>query len=148
VALCGASIAAASVLKILSTHYKKGAVLKYLFAALSAFMFVGVAQAQGGAPGLATCQVDVALWYSPEAAIQYYNDDSSSKSEVARVPLREVESRLHELEQCWEASGHQEIYYKADKFYNQVRLDRYFSFVHRHPAMLEQLKKEDAEGLR
>ena len=111
-------------------------------------MFAGVAQSRDHAPGLATCQIDLAAWYSPEMAIQYYSDDSARKSEVARLSLNEVELRLDELGQCWEVSGYQEIYYKADKFYNDVRLERYFSFVHRHPELLERLKKEDAAGSR
>ena len=111
-------------------------------------MLAGVAQSREHAPGLATCQVDLNAWYSPEVAIQYYEDGSSSRTEVARLSLSEVELRIHELGQCWEVSEHQEIYSKADKFYSDVQLNRYVSFMHRHPELLERLKKEDATGLR
>jgi hypothetical protein len=105
-------------------------------------------------PTAEQCRADLALWYDVQEATAYFdaetahiNEGTPNRTEAAKLPFTKVVSRLREMGACWRVEGFKDRYFEAHKFYSDVMHDRYDGFLRRHNLM-EQLKREDAEGLR
>jgi hypothetical protein len=119
--------------------------------------FIGLAVicvGQQHAPLLEQCKADLAVWYDDEAVIEYqkaeilYRTDSvTNRTDYAKLPIKTLSFRLKEMGDCWSVSNQDDRYYKAFKFYGDVRGDRYYHFIIRHHLM-NQLLAEDEKGIR
>jgi hypothetical protein len=111
--------------------------------------------AQQHAPTVATCQADLAVWYSTDMATEYLTaeahwstDKIRNRTEIAKAPISEVIARQHEMFDCEKVDEQKSsLYHEAGMFYTTVYTDRVVEFVSRH-NLWDQFRKEDAEGKR
>jgi hypothetical protein len=135
-------------------------ILLHVAATMPLFAFVGADCAQETpqhAPTAQTCRADVSLWYSDEIHLEYkkaqlawLGDKVPNRTDIARLPLTEVDARTVELLECVQVDadyGQHDRYYEAATFYEGVSADRYYRFIVRH-NLLQQLRREDEQGLR
>ena len=128
---------------------------RLLIASVFVLLCAGAAFGQQHAPTLDVCQADVALWYSMESATDYLNQETKhinegvrNTSPYNRLPVEEVEARVKEMGDCAiVVNFRDERYHEAQTFYSGILHDRMANFIYRHNLM-EQLKKEDAVGIR
>jgi hypothetical protein len=113
------------------------------------------AKPQQHAPTTETCRADAALWYGTGEATEYLKAETLHKSDgirnptpVAKLSLIEVKARATEMFDCSRVDqSKSNDYAEAANFYYIVMVDRYGAFIRRHHLM-EQLMREDAQGLR
>jgi uncharacterized protein YtpQ (UPF0354 family) len=123
--------------------------------ALLIFGVLASAKPQQHAPTVEVCRADVALWYDDDSATEYFRAETLHKSDriknltpIAKLSLVEVKARGSEMYDCRRVDKPQsQNYLEAADFYFIVMVDRYAEFLRRHHLM-EQLFKEDAQGLR
>jgi hypothetical protein len=110
---------------------------------------------QQHAPTVEVCRADVALWYDHDMAAEYFHaearhtsDNIKNPTPTAKLPVTEVGARTTEMVMC-EAVDKQHFgdYSNAVNFYDAVLCNRFAGFILRHHLM-EQVRREDAEGLR
>jgi hypothetical protein len=112
---------------------------------------------QEHAPLLATCEADVALWYSENEFTDYLNSESAlmrdgtpNKTSLNLLSISEVIARHEEMGKCWSMT-HREIFHQADNsyvgIYTGIYTDREHNFIVRHKLM-DQFLSEDADGKR
>jgi len=113
------------------------------------------AGAQEHAPTLDVCRADAALWGEIRAEIDYINataekmsNSTPNRTEIAKLSLKEVNSRITEMVQCQSVDREsRDSYSKVEDFYVQVESDRWRAFIVRH-NLYSQFEREDAEGKR
>jgi hypothetical protein len=121
-------------------------------------LFVAVptgAEPQQHAPSIEMCRADVAVWYDHESATAYLNAETNrvqtgqpNPTQIAKLSFTEVNERVMELVDCLKVDEARfNTYDAAQNFFYGVASDRFRSFVYRH-NLLEQLKREDSQGLR
>ncbi len=128
---------------------------RYLIGVLLVFSSPVHAKPQQHAPTLETCRADRAVWYNSEMSTEYMkaetarvSDGMKNRTPSAKLPLAEIITRHHEMADCQAVDpGNSDAYRAATEFYYGIYTDRCISFIVRHNLM-EQLRKEDAEGLR
>jgi hypothetical protein len=133
----------------------KGETMKIILALIVLGMcaFGGVSQEH--APTVDMCRADAALWYSRGIANAYntaetahVTDDVPNRTEIAKLPLPEINERTSELGKCFVVDkDNSDTYCVAQEFYHSVLTDRYLRFVWRH-HLKDQLMLEDAQGIR
>jgi hypothetical protein len=133
--------------------------MKILLTLATIAFFSVSSRAQEHLPPPEKCHADLAIWYSNVMERDYRNaqttfikngktDTMPNKSDVAKVPIREVVARLKEMYECAKVvSDDSEPYYRAGAFYSDVFSDRFVDFVDRH-ELRPQLYEEDDEGKR
>jgi hypothetical protein len=111
-------------------------------------------KAQEHAPLLDQCKADIALWYSDESEVEYRKaenahrtDGTKNRTDYAKLPIKVLNFRVGELVDCWSVSGQDDRYFKAARFYGEIREDRYYRFLVRH-HLIKQLLTEDEKGIR
>lgn len=110
---------------------------------------------QQHAPTLEVCRADAAVWYDRDAATEYLKAETLHKSDnvknltpTAKLALIEVKARASEMFVCAKVDEpRSQSYLEAADFYYIVMVDRYGDFIRRHHLM-EQMMREDAQGLR
>lgn len=129
---------------------KKAATILFLVG-----MWTSPTRAQQHAPTVDVCRADAALWYSTEAATEYIKAENEhlsngtrNRTPIAKLGVEEIVARSLEMGDCASVDSDRfNTYHDAQKFYMDVVHDRMASFIYRHHLM-EQLKREDARGLR
>jgi hypothetical protein len=119
------------------------------------FMSLAHQQEPKHAPTVEMCRANVAVWYSVEseneftqAQLKWLRDGIPNRTEFAKLSIPELFARMYEMLDCSEADGQRHNqYFDAASFYNDIVADRTLRFVIRH-GLMDQLKKEDAEGKR
>jgi hypothetical protein len=107
------------------------------------------------APSVEQCRADRAVWADSEAIIAYNRAETAhategtpNRTEIAKLPLTELEARMKEMANCLRVDGNGfDKYYEAHMFYHSAQADRWLGFIVRHDLQ-EQMRKEDAAGLR
>ena len=126
-----------------------------LFVGLLFFVVAIPSKAQQHAPTIDGCRADRTLWYEVSAATEYMkaetehmNNGTPNRTPYAKLDLAEVLARVIEMGDCSSVDAERSgAYHEAQEFYASVYQDRVVSFLSRHHLM-EQLKREDAQGLR
>lgn len=128
--------------------------MKTALITLGLLLGAGTILGQEHAPTLDVCKADIAVWYDRDAATDYLNQESKHMTDGIRntnpynkLTITEIILRIHEMGQCYSVSGFEDRYHDAQMFYSGIMHDRMANFIYRHHLM-EQLKKEDAEGIR
>lgn len=101
------------------------------------------------------CRADRALWYEVSAATEYIkaetehlNNGTPNRTPYAKLDLTEVVARMNELGDCYSVDADRsDAYHEAHQFYASIFHDRMVNFISRHHLM-EELKREDAQGQR
>jgi len=107
------------------------------------------------APTVYVCRADRALWFNLEDATEYLkaekehvSNGTRNRTAIAKLGIDEIIARETEMLDCSRVdSDRLGLYQKAITFYSDVVCQRKDNFIHRHHLM-DQLKREDAQGLR